>query len=90
MKVRNFGIFALLLFLGSRGQASNSQTRNNSSAGQISEAETLRAVTALIDAKIIVLDQDPDKMILRQDVTDKLRATGKFEEAYSATGVFCY
>lgn len=89
MKIRNLGIAAMLLFISGRGQASESQNRNSVGA-QISEADTLRAVTALIDAKIIVLDQDPDKMVLRQDVMDKLKATGQYEEAGSEPGTFCY
>lgn len=89
MRIRNLGIAALLLFFGGRGRAGESQMDPINEA-QISEADTLKAVTALIDAKIIVLDQDPDKMILRQDVMDKLKATGRFEEINSGTGSFCY
>lgn len=90
--IKNICTVALLVMLGTIGRADEvaPPTENTVNEQEVSEAQVLQALQLLAKAKVIVTSKDSDKLKLRQDVMDKLKADGKLESIYSSGSSFCY
>jgi hypothetical protein len=87
MKREKLGLAILLLLFG--GQAQANFNTDFSIDAEAQDAETQHALEVLTKAKIIVLDEETNKMTIRPDVIEKLRAAGKLDQVYASMGSFC-
>lgn len=53
------------------------------------ERQIVRAIETLVRAQAIVVDPQTNRIEIRQDIVERLKAEGKLDEAYASNGSFC-
>ena len=87
MKQSKLIISVLVLLL--TGRANANVQPNQPVKEENADARVQRAIQTLLEEKIIVLDQAKDKLELREDVIEQMRALGLIQTADSDFNGFC-